>query len=408
VLEHYLTRWGIAVALRTDALEAQAAWEAALAAGTGFDVAVIDVKGLGASGQQLVASIQASRAPAAVIVLAGMDAFVGDPAAPDVFAVLAKPIRPSELFDCLAAIAAGHRRRDEVAPPARRSARAKRPTFAARILVAEDNAVNQEVAVGMLSNLGCEVVTVPNGRAAVEAVARERFDLILMDCEMPEMDGFAATKRIRANESPAVGTPEADADGPRRIPIIAVTAHALAEMRHQCIEAGMDDFVTKPFDETQLTEALLRHLQPIGVTASAIPVIGGRGAAPADTGSETSAIDPAVIEELRAIEARGSKDLLRRVGAKFADTAPAAVAQLRAARAAGDGEGLWRGAHGLKSSASVVGAVRVSACCAEIEQVARRAGAAAAAPLIDRLAAEVAAAIGQLEALLAGSDATVR
>jgi HPt (histidine-containing phosphotransfer) domain-containing protein len=115
-----------------------------------------------------------------------------------------------------------------------------------------------------------------------------------------------------------------------------------------------------------------------------------------------------VIHEIRTIEARGSKDLLRNVIGKFASTTPGVVADIRAKLAAGDGEVLWRAAHGLKSSASVVGAVQVSARCAEIEQMVRRDGALAAAPLIDQLDAEVAAAIEQLDALLAGADAAAR
>ncbi|MBV8166714.1 MAG: response regulator [Alphaproteobacteria bacterium] len=398
VIADYLSRWGVTVDRQTGAREATAAWQAAQAAGTDFDVVVIDIKGLGAAGQTLVAAIQAARASTAVIVLAAMDAFVGAPAVPDVFAILAKPIRPSELFDCLAAIAAGRRRGDEAAPSARRSARYRRPAFAARILVAEDNAVNQEVAVGMLSNLGCRVVTVPNGRAAVEAAARERFDLILMDCEMPEMDGFAATKHIRESERSVTAAPET-LDQPRRVPIVAVTAHALAEMRQQCIDAGMDDFVTKPFDEKQLTEALLRHLQPLGVMPPVIPVLDGRAAEPVPL------IDPAVIQELRAIEARGSKGLVRSVVLKFAAGAPAMVADIRAKHAAGDGEALWRAAHALKSSAGAVGAVQLAARCADIERIVRRDGVASATSLIAEL--DAAAAIERLEALT-GTDASVR
>jgi HPt (histidine-containing phosphotransfer) domain-containing protein len=121
-----------------------------------------------------------------------------------------------------------------------------------------------------------------------------------------------------------------------------------------------------------------------------------------------SPIDPAVIEGLRAIEARGGKDLLRKVVAKFAATGPAAIADLRAKLAAGDAEPLWRAAHGLKSSASVVGAVQVVARCVEIEQIVRRDGAAAAAAAIDRLEADVAIAIERLHALLTGVDAAVR
>jgi HPt (histidine-containing phosphotransfer) domain-containing protein len=121
-----------------------------------------------------------------------------------------------------------------------------------------------------------------------------------------------------------------------------------------------------------------------------------------------SPIDPAVIEGLRAIEARGGQGLLRKIVTRFAATGPAAVADMRAKLAAGADEQLWRAAHGLKSSASVVGAVHVSARCVEIEQVVRRDGAGAAAVLIGALEADLASAIERLQAVLTGIDAAVR
>ena len=129
------------------------------------------------------------------------------------------------------------------------------------MLVVEDNPVNQDVATGILENMGCTVVTAPNGKAAVQRCAQEEFDLILMDCEMPVMDGFDATKRIREIERVTGGLRGTD-QARSRIPIVALTAHALAEVRDRCLEAGMDDFLVKPFDEQQMVDMLGRWLTP--------------------------------------------------------------------------------------------------------------------------------------------------
>jgi two-component system sensor histidine kinase/response regulator len=407
VTSQYLLSWGIEAAVHTTQAEASADWDAALAAGAGFDVAIVDVKGLGAAGLELAAQIRADRPrkAAAIILLADLDSFIGEPGDDqDIFATLSKPLRPSELFDCLSSIAAGVRQR-HVSPL--RSGRAKHPQFDARILVAEDNQINQDVAVGMLDTMGCRVVTVPNGRAAVQAFAQDRFDLILMDCEMPEMDGFQATKRIRETERLMNALPE-NRGAPKHIPIVAVTAHALPEMRHKCLLSGMDDFLTKPFDDLQLTEALRRHLMPAhpGVALAAAEGV-ATASEDADAAAPPEPIDSAAIRQIRIIEARGSKGLLKRVIGKFADTAPVMVADIRAKCGARDTDALWRAAHGLKSSASAVGARLVSQRCHEIELIVRQAGAESADAMLDMLDAEVAAALESLQALIADSDATV-
>ena len=125
-----------------------------------------------------------------------------------------------------------------------------RSRLAGRVLLVEDNAVNRMVAVSMLQRLGVDSALAGNGREAIEAIARERFDLVLMDCQMPEMDGFAATRAIRAGESTHGG----------HVPIVALTANATVEDRARCIEAGMDDYLSKPFTMDQLAHALERWL----------------------------------------------------------------------------------------------------------------------------------------------------
>ena len=126
--------------------------------------------------------------------------------------------------------------------------------FDAHLLLAEDNPVNQEVARNMLENIGCRVEVVDNGREAVAAASRTRFDLILMDCQMPRMDGYQATESIRRRE-------EAENEPGNRLPIIALTAHAMEGDRERCLAAGMDDYLAKPFTQKQLAEVLERWLK---------------------------------------------------------------------------------------------------------------------------------------------------
>ena len=135
-----------------------------------------------------------------------------------------------------------------VNPPSKKS-------LSAKILLVEDNSVNQDVAMAMLGYLGCTVVVANNGFEALAAWSRQSFDLVLMDCQMPEMDGYEATGQIRAREQ---------TDGPfrPRTVIIALTAHALQEDRERCLAAGMDDYLQKPFTEDQLRLVLERMADP--------------------------------------------------------------------------------------------------------------------------------------------------
>ena len=124
------------------------------------------------------------------------------------------------------------------------------PLVDAKVLLCEDNIVNQEVAIEMLRALGCNTTVVENGVHAVERTGQEKFDLVLMDCQMPELDGYEATRQIRKREQ--------DERAEARLPIVALTAHALDADRHECIEAGMDDHLAKPFTQAQLSDVLKR------------------------------------------------------------------------------------------------------------------------------------------------------
>ena len=197
-----------------------------------------------------------------VILLVGLDNYAADNGLDtlDAVAILPKPVRPSELFNALVSVASLGRRRDPGPHEMLRRRRAEPTNVSARVLVVEDNAVNQEVATGMLEAMGCRIVNEPNGRTAVDLFRHEAFDIILMDCEMPIMDGIEATRRIRDIEAEAAAQ-SGEGSNYRRTPIIALTAHALNEVRDTCLAAGMDDFLVKPFDNRQLANTLLHWLE---------------------------------------------------------------------------------------------------------------------------------------------------
>jgi len=166
-------------------------------------------------------------------------------------ACLVKPVRQTVLYESLVNIMAGRPQEAATVQASPTRAHAQVTSVRGRILLVEDNLINQQVALGMLELRGYSVVVAANGREAVEAHAREEFDLILMDCDMPEMDGFEATREIRARES-------ASAD--ERIPIVALTANAMAQDREACLAAGMDDHLGKPFSSATLQAMLERWI----------------------------------------------------------------------------------------------------------------------------------------------------
>jgi len=221
----------------------------------------------------------------------------------------------------------------------------------ARILLAEDQAVNRDVALAVLNHLGCQGNSVSNGREAVRALQSERYDLVLMDCQMPEMDGFEATRLIR---DPATGTLDP------RVAIVAVTASAMAGDREKCIRAGMDDYLSKPIEPDSLARILDKWLG----AANESP------AAPADVPA-VPVCDPAVFDgEALLQRVMGKVSLAHKVLHAFLDTAPPQVSNLRRQLAAQDAPAARREAHTLKGAASTVSAPALRSLALEAEQAA--------------------------------------
>jgi CheY-like chemotaxis protein len=253
VLGEQLRAWGVATDEAPDARSALRQLGAAAASGAPHHAVVVDARMGGTDVVELARAIAADTAlvgiPLVTLSSSGQPASPADSGA-GITTWLIKPMRPTRLIDALsktlgdapgkaargAAVSASHGAASGVAAPT------------LSILVAEDNTVNQTVITRMLQKLGHRVDVAANGLEAVSALRRIAYDLVFMDCQMPEMDGFGATRAIRAGEA---GTP-------RRIPIIALTANAMHGDREQCLAAGMDDYIAKPVTKQTLAAALER------------------------------------------------------------------------------------------------------------------------------------------------------
>jgi CheY-like chemotaxis protein/HPt (histidine-containing phosphotransfer) domain-containing protein len=229
----------------------------------------------------------------------------------------------------------------------------------ARVLLAEDNPVNQEIARAMLESAGCRVTTAGNGRAAVDAWRAQRFALVLMDCQMPELDGFEATREIRALEA-AAGV---------RTPVVALTANAMAGDRERCLAAGMDDYLPKPFNRGELLTMLQRwaDLAPLPAAAPATAASDEPGSSP----GTATAFDPAAFQNALPAGMGVDAPLARKLIGLFVAESAKQVAAIECAAAAADTQALFRAAHSLKSSAASVGASALAAIAKELEALAR-------------------------------------
>jgi CheY-like chemotaxis protein/HPt (histidine-containing phosphotransfer) domain-containing protein len=198
-----------------------------------------------------------------ILAMAGGNSNDSHATAKGIDVYLSKPTRQSHLFNCLVTL---HNKQAGIVSPPQDTGTDHTFHFAADVLLVEDAPVNIEVALGMLEAMGCRADVACNGVEALEAIAKKRYDAVLMDCQMPVMDGYEATRRHREMERVNADVKE-DGTLPKRLTIIAVTAHAMEGDRQVCLDAGMDDFLTKPFTLDSLRETLSRWLPPAITTA---------------------------------------------------------------------------------------------------------------------------------------------
>jgi two-component system, sensor histidine kinase and response regulator len=257
------------------------------------------------------------------------------------------------------------------------------PGSRGRVLLAEDDVLNQIVAVGILGRLGYHADVAENGREAVAAVERGAYRAVLMDCRMPEMDGHQATAEIRRHEGTA-----------RHLPVIAMTASVTQADRDRCLAAGMDDCIAKPVMVDDL-EAVLSRWRPAGFPAP-----------PASMEPAQEVIDHRRLDTLRELDDGQGSQLLTRLVAAFLSGAPADLAGLRAAVERGGATAVGDVAHHLRgAAAATLGSSRVVELCEDIESLAGADAVASAAGLLGPLGEELDRAWAALAAAVPGAEA---
>ena len=295
-------------------------------------------------------------------------------------AALPKPVRKSELYDAIITTANGRLRHipkttEKTPLPV---AAPKMNTNSITILLAEDNEINQEVASEMLAAMGYDCTRVRNGREALACVKQGLGDLVLMDCQMPEMDGYEATRLIRQWEQQEAPNGRLG----RRLPVLALTAHAMKGDRARCLEAGMDDYLTKPLEPEELAKALIRWLPNPAAAASPGSAVGDQTA---EILPPPAGIDFASLMH----RCMGKKDLAGRLLQKFQAQADADLQELETAIREQDAPRLRLVAHRLKGAAANVSAGAVRNYAGRLETLGREVNLPPAADLLVLLRASL-------------------
>jgi PAS domain S-box-containing protein len=372
IVTRHAQSWGmepVAMELPAEALEL-------VAKGEPFDIAVLDMMMPEMDGLALAGEIRQHRSESELplLLLTSLGRLAQLPKG--VFsAQLAKPLKASQLYNTLLnLLTAGAAEEEETADSATDG---KLVRSALRILLAEDNAMNQKVALRLLERLGYRADIANNGLEAIEALEQKRYDVVLMDVQMPELDGLNATRRI-VERWPAETRPH----------IVAMTANALPEDREACFAAGMNDYVAKPIRAEELVAALKR-VKPHSTNG--------------DGGSDTVEFVNLDDDALKNLRELGGEDFLAEVIDAFLADAPGLLVTVRRSLEDGSNEELRRAAHTLKSNGATLGAEAFAELCRTLEQRAKTGELEGASELVDQIEAEYRPLEEALSALRAGS-----
>ncbi len=391
ILHLQLTSWGMRPTCVENGAQALQAMQQADAAGTPFELAILDMHMPNMNGLQLARAIQASPAMAKVrlIMLTSTNntGKLEDRQRAGIQRCISKPIRQSELHDVLCSALLSSTQVSSTfsssVPPASAFETPNKPVskeikaLRGRVLLAEDNLINQQLAKAMLANFGLSVDIANNGEEALALLEMQTFDLVLMDCHMPVMDGYQATATLRQRES----------TGDRRMPVVALTANAMLGDREQCIAVGMDDYLAKPYTRAHLEQILNRWLPPPAEAATEEATEASAATTP--TPAPTAAtLDKSVLEQYRELDPEGSLSLAIEIGQIFLESSDALLERLRSGLASSDAESIRQAAHSLKSSSANVGGMTLAQHLNEIETLAKEGRILEAAPLMQPICQE--------------------
>ncbi len=410
VMANLLGHWGMGVVTARDGVDALERLQAELAAGRRFDVALVDMEMPRMDGLQLARRLASDPAYTDLKLIMLSSVSAPDEArraqAAGFQRFVHKPVRQAELRQAILGVSSGG--------PTAGGLTAR---IDAHILVVEDNPVNQEVIAQMLRQFGCRVQLAASALEGLRALCQQRFDLVMMDIQMPGMDGVEALGWFRRGpgERFAFVTPP-------HTPVVAVTANALDGDRERFLGLGFDDYLSKPFRQSQLLHMLSDRLSsgpaPAGgspAPAGGSPAPAGGGATPAGGGATLAAmsaaaaasaspaagaLDGEALQRLRDLDPTGANKLLERVAQAFDSSTGRLLPQLDAAHAGGDLDGVRHVAHTLKSSSASIGALKLSSLCADIEGMIRSNDVQALGPHVASLRDEIAIVRENLRALL--------
>jgi PAS domain S-box-containing protein len=393
ILTLQMQSWGMLPSACASGQEALAYVQAAVS----FDVAILDMQMPDMDGLVLAKQIRHYRDAQALplVMFTSLGRREVDMQGADIAAFMHKPIKPSHLYNALISLFVEHPQphMPQSEPAESQFDAGLGQRLPLRILLAEDNTVNQKLALRLLERMGYRADVVANGLEVLEALQRQSYDVILMDVQMPDMDGLEASRAIHEGWA-----------AEQRPRIVAMTANAMQGDREECLAAGMDDYLTKPIQINALQEALERaglrakkRTRDLKLVEVAAPT--------ADDGRQeasTPALDQAVLSELRQLQGEGEPDIVQELAEAFWFETPPLLEALRQAIVEGQPEQLKRAAHNLKGSSNNLGARTMAALSAELEAIGKKGTVEQATELVTHLEQEYQRVCQALAAEIAG------
>lgn len=391
ILHNQVIAWGMRNGgCATSGEEALGLLQQAATAGDAYQVVLLDWHLPAMDGLELAKTIQqdVDIPTPCMVILSSSDAEIDPITMRDsgIACYLQKPVRQQQLLECLCGAMGEH----SLLPV---PGTVHQQKIDAKILLAEDNKVNQEVAISMLISLGCKVDLAEDGMEALQACTRTEYDLILMDCHMPGMDGFEASEKIRQQER---------SQDRKSAPIIALTADVQKGVKDACKAAGMSGYLSKPFKQQQLAAVLQQWIPQMGLVEK--PATKKRGTEDSGQSAHTNILDQAALQTLQNLGTATGRDILKNVTNHFLEQAAGFTKKLQQALNRADAKQIQFLAHSMKSGCANLGAVQLSDHCKVLETLAREKRIADILPLIESVEASLVQTTQALNLLMANSE----